>query len=365
MISSVVSDYVFSNVKNERGEFILNWAAGALQQISGYTIDEFNARGGWISTLHPDDVAQDARDMEMLKNNKKVVSELRTIHKDGSICWVRCYTHPVWDEQNNELVGIYGAVQDITLQKQAEQEREELIQLLESKNAELEQFAYTISHDLKSPIITIRGFLGFLENDAVSGNVTRLRSDIQRIGEAADKMYNLLNGLLDLSRVGRVTNEPKPISFSTIVEDARRNIHGQLTNREIELIVNHPLPVICGDGQRLLEVVQNLLDNAAKFTNDQAHPMIEIGQSSSDMEGFVTFYVRDNGTGIDARYHDRIFGLFNRLNPNIEGTGIGLALVKRIVEFHGGRIWVESAVGHGSTFFFTLPLANQIQDNLP
>ena len=365
MISSVVSDYIFSNVKNERGEFILNWATGALQQISGYTLDEFNARGGWISTLHPDDVEQDARDMEMLKNNKKVVSELRTIHKDGSIRWVRSYTHPVWDEQNNELAGICGAVQDITQQKQAEQEGEELIQLLESKNAELEQFAYTISHDLKSPIITIRGFLGFLENDAVSGNITRLRSDIQRIGEAADKMYSLLNDLLELSRVGRVTNEPKPILFSTIIENACRNLHGQLTDREVELIVNHPLPIICGDGQRLLQVVQNLLDNAAKFTNDQARPMIEIGQCCLDKDGFVTFYIRDNGMGIDVQYHDRIFGLFNRLNPNIEGTGIGLALVKRIVEFHGGRIWVESEAGHGSTFFFTLPLANQNEDNLP
>lgn len=364
MISSVVSDYIFSNVKSERGEFILNWAAGALQQISGYTIDEFNARGGWVSTLHPDDVEQDAHDMEMLKNNKKVVSELRTVHKNGSVRWVRSYTHPVWDAEHNQLVGIYGAVQDITKQKQVEQEREELIQVLESKNAELEQFAYTISHDLKSPIITIRGFLGFLENDAISGNITRLHSDIQRIGEAADKMYNLLNDLLDLSRVGRVTNEPEPIPFGAVVESARQNIHGQLTNRGIELIVNHPLPIICGDRQRLLEVVQNLIDNAAKFMGDQTDPKIEIGQYGSKNEGLVTLYVRDNGMGIDPQYHNRIFGLFNRLNPHVDGTGIGLALVKRIIEFHGGRVWVQSEADQGATFYFTLP-ASKIQDNLP
>jgi len=355
IISSVMSDYIFSNVQNENGEIVINWTAGALEQISGYTMDEFNARGGWVSTLHPDDLEQDAIDMEMLKNNQRVISEVRTIHKDGSIRWVRSYTHPVWDSNKNQLAGIYGAVQDITREKEAELERENLIGELKAKNAELEQFAYTISHDLKAPIITIRGFLGFLKADALAGNTLRLQKDIQRISEAADKMHKLLNDLLDLSRIGRVVNKIGMISFCGLVEKAREILQGRLYENNVEIIIDNALPMVYGDDQRLLEVVQNLIDNAAKFMGDQPNPRVEIGQCEMSENGFATLYVRDNGIGIEPPFHERIFGLFNRLNPDIEGTGIGLSLVKRIIEFHGGRIWVQSEAGKGAIFYFTLP----------
>jgi two-component system, LuxR family, sensor kinase FixL len=119
--------------------------------------------------------------------------------------------------------------------------------------------------------------------------------------------------------------------------------------------VKHPLPGVTGDRQRLFEVFQNLADNAAKFMGSQPEPQIEIGQAGAAFNGFVTLYVRDNGIGIAPQFHERIFGLFNRLDPGVEGTGVGLALVKRIVEFHGGQIWIESELGQGATFFFTLP----------
>lgn len=357
LISSVTSDYVFSNVQNEKGEIVLNWVAGAFEQISGYTVEEFNARGGWLSTVHPDDLEQDARDMERLRQNEKVVSELRTIHKDGSIRWVRNYAHPVWDPQKNELVGIYGAVQDVTGRKRIEQEREDLIKELEAKNAELEQFTYTVSHDLKAPIITIKGFLGFLAQDARDGNVERLESDILRISEATDKMHKLLNDLLELSRIGRVMNQPVEIDLGELVAAARDIVQGRFEQRGVDLVVTGSLPKIYGDRQRLLEVLQNLLDNAAKFMGAEQHPRIEVGQVNPSREGFATIYVSDNGVGIAPEYHDKIFGLFNRLVPNIEGTGVGLALAKRIVEFHGGRIWVESRAGEGAVFYFTLPLS--------
>ena len=356
MVSSVMSDYIFSNVQNEKGEIVINWAAGALEQISGYTVEEFNARGGWVSTVHPDDLDQDARDMEMLRNNQRVVSEIRTIHKDGSIRWVRSYTHPVWDSRKNQLVGIYGAVQDITEQKRVEQERERLIKELEAKNAELEQFAYSVSHDLKAPIITIRGFLGFLEQDARTGNLTRLQADITRISEAADKMHSLLNDLLELSRVGRTMNKPEIVAFESLVVDAVELTHGGLQARAVSLQIETGLPMVSGDRQRLLEVVQNLIDNAAKYMGRQTQPMIHIGTRGFENCKPVLF-VRDNGIGIAPEFHERVFGLFNKLDPKSEGTGVGLALVKRIIEFHGGRIWVESEAGKGSAFLFTLPQA--------
>jgi len=355
LVSSVISDYTFSNVQNETGEIVLTWVAGAFEHISGYTFDEFNARGGWVSTVHPDDLEQDAHDMERLRNNQRVISELRTIHKDSTIRWVKSYAHPVWDEEKNRLVGIYGAVQDITDRKRVEHEREELIRDLEAKNQELEQFTYTVSHDLKAPIITIKGFLGFLGADALAGDTKRLEADIQRINDATDKMNELLTDLLELSRIGRKMNAPEMILFDSLVNEVIETTNGRLQAGRVDVIVKGPFSNVYGDRGRLLEVVQNLVDNAAKFMGDQPSPQVEIGQDDRVEDGYATFFVRDNGIGIAPEFHERIFGLFNRLNPKIEGTGIGLALVKRIIEFHGGRVWIQSAAGSGATFYFTLP----------
>jgi PAS domain S-box-containing protein len=246
---------------------------------------------------------------------------------------------------------------DVTNKKRIEKEREKLIKELGAKNAELEQFTYTVSHDLKAPIITIKGFLGFLSADALSGNSKRLEVDIRRISEATDKMHNLLDNLLELSRIGRMMNNPEPVAIGELAAEAEEMLQGRLQNRTIQIIVKEPLLKVYGDRQRLMEVIQNLLDNAAKFMGAQSDPKIELGQTDKSEDGFVTLYVRDNGMGIAPQFHERIFGLFNRLHPGLEGTGIGLALVKRIVEFHGGKIWLESELGQGATFFFTLPQA--------
>jgi signal transduction histidine kinase len=234
--------------------------------------------------------------------------------------------------------------------------RKELITELESKNAELERFTYTVSHDLKSPLFTIRGFLGYLEQDALSGDQERLRSDVQRINDATEKMQNLLNDLLQLSRIGRISNEPQFISFNELAADAISLVQGRINERGITVHVAPELPQVYGDKVRLLEMLQNLMENAAKFMGDQKTPRIEIGQDGDD-GGKPILYVRDNGIGIAPEHYERIFGLFNKLDIKGDGTGIGLALVRRIIEVHGGRIWVESEPGKGSTFYFTLAVS--------
>jgi PAS domain S-box-containing protein len=244
-------------------------------------------------------------------------------------------------------------VRDISQRKWVETEREKLINELEGKNSELERFTYTVSHDLKSPLITIKGFLGFLEQDAINGNTVRLKADIQRISSAAEKMQLLLNELLDLTRIGRMVNPSQKVDFGELVREAVELVHGQIQSRVIEISIQEDLPTVYGDRRRLVEVLQNLIDNAAKFMGDQAAPRIEIGQNGYE-RGLPVFYIRDNGIGIDPVHHDRIFGLFNKLDASSEGTGIGLSLVKRIIEIHGGRIWVQSEVDKGATFFFTL-----------
>jgi two-component system, LuxR family, sensor kinase FixL len=252
--------------------------------------------------------------------------------------------------------------QDISERKQAEAEREALIRELESKNAELEQFTYTVSHDLKSPLVTIRGFLGYLEKDALTGNQERMKKDIERIAESTDKMQTLLRELLELSRIGRLMNPSEALPFNAVVNEALKMVEGQLQAHNTHVDVMNDMPMVYGDHMRLVEVVQNLLDNAIKFSSKSDDPCIEVGFRRNDNE--IVFYVHDNGIGIAPSFHERVFGLFNKLDPTAEGTGIGLTLVKRIVEVHGGRIWIESeGNGTGTTFCFTL--ANTINPASP
>jgi PAS domain S-box-containing protein len=247
------------------------------------------------------------------------------------------------------------AQQEITERRKAQIEREKLIAELEEKNSELEQFTYTVSHDLKAPLFTIRGFLGYVEKDALTGNTERLKADIARISEATDKMKRLLNELLELSRIGRIMNPPQAVTFEAIVQEALALVRGNIQERGVQILVAPQLPTVYGDRARLVQVVQNLVDNAVKFMGEQTDPKIEIGQGG-DEAGKPILYVKDNGIGIAQGLFDKIFRLFNKLDANTEGTGVGLALVKRIIEVHGGRIWVESeGAGLGATFYFTIP----------
>jgi signal transduction histidine kinase len=230
----------------------------------------------------------------------------------------------------------------------------ELVTELEAKNAELESFTYTVSHDLKSPLFTLRGFLGHMEQDLEAGNLERLKADIARIADAADKMRRLLDDLLELSRIGRFVNPPQDVAFDVIAREAVELVRGGLETRGVAVRIAPGLPVVHGDRSRLVQAVQNLVDNAAKFMGEQKQPLIEIGRREGG--ALPVFFVRDNGVGIAPRHQERVFRLFDKLDAGSEGTGVGLALVRRIVELHGGRVWVESpGVGGGATFCFTLP----------
>ncbi len=274
------------------------------------------------------------------------------------------FTAREWTTAEIDVLKVAASMLGVAIKRQMDKaalqhelgQRKELIAELESKNEELERFTYTVSHDLKSPLVTISGFLGFLEQDALSGRVDRVRQDSRRIQEAVLKMQKLLSELLELSRIGRIMNPPVVVPLNDLIHEAMEIVRGRLDQHHITVHVQPELPSVCCDRPRLLEVMQNLLDNAAKYMGDQPSPLVEIGQRGEE-NGVCVFYVRDNGIGIAPEHHERVFGLFNKLDARTEGTGVGLALVRRIVEVHGGKVWVESELGAGCMFCFTLPRA--------
>lgn len=245
-------------------------------------------------------------------------------------------------------------VRDITERKERERDRELLLQTLTERNAELDRFAYTVSHDLKSPLVTIKGFLGAIERAALEGKTDRLRADIARVEAAADRMRQLLDELLELSRIGRVAGPSEEINLNALIAETAEALAGAVQSRGVLLDVAQELPNVRGDRVRLRQVFQNLLENALKFMGDQPKPRIEVGARRE--AGRILCWIRDNGIGIEASYLEKVFGLFEKLDRSSPGTGIGLALVRRILEVHGGRIWGESlGKGSGTCFYFTLP----------
>jgi chemotaxis family two-component system sensor kinase Cph1 len=246
-------------------------------------------------------------------------------------------------------------------QREAEAERKELIVRLEAINTEIERFTYLAFHDLRAPLITIKGFLGSVRQDLDSGRYEQAQRDLQRIAGAADKMDTILSELLEFARIGRVRRPTEDVDLRQLAQEAVQSVSPLIQAKDIRVQVSPDLPVVQGDRVRLREVFENLIENAAVFTSEQDRPLIEIGTRWED--GRQIIFVRDNGMGVDPRYHKRIFELFEKLDPGTEGVGIGLALAKRIIEVHGGRIWVESeGQGRGSTFCFILSESREPAD---
>lgn len=325
----------------------------AFKDVLGWSRAEAVGKTAIELSMWPDAENRAAALQELVKNGSPEYAERSVKHKDGRLIEGLLSVRPI--EVENQACYLC-TFRDISERKKAELEREHLIAQLTARNAEMEQFTYTVSHDLKAPLVTISGFLGMLERDLETGSTERVRADMDRIASATSKMMKLLSDLLELSRVGRVTKPFTKISLSEVVRDALELLSGAIAERKARLVVAPDLPEVSGDRVRLVQVIQNLVENALRHMGDQTEPVVEIG-ARPDLQ-WIVCYVRDNGIGIDPRYAERIFGLVEKLDPRSEGTGVGLALVRRIIESHGGSISVESNGRRGSTFVFRLPRGN-------
>jgi PAS domain S-box-containing protein len=298
---------------------------------------------------------------DVLSGRSSDAVEVRFQRRNGERFQALVLSSPLKDAQENP-VGWIASVTDITDRKRAEQEIHRLNAELEQRvlqrtaqlqaaNEELESFSYSVSHDLRSPLLAIDGFSKIL--DRRYG--TLLDAEGQRIlkviRESTSRMGQLIDDLLSFSRWGRQEMRTSPIDMKELAQEVFSQL---LSHRPVTFRI-HPLPPIRADHAMIRQVLFNLLSNALKFTASQPEPVIEVGGASGPSEN--TYFVRDNGVGFDPRYADRLFAVFHRLHRTEEfsGSGVGLAIVKRIVSGHGGRVWAEGAPQQGATFYFSLP----------
>ncbi len=242
------------------------------------------------------------------------------------------------------------------MRRRAEEAIKTAHRLLEVKNQEMEHFVFSVSHDLKSPLVTVKTFAGMLRQDVLDGDQLQINDDLSYIEKAADKMQQLLDALLQYSRIGIVDAPAQNQLVDQQVHNCLGSLAGILQQHQIQVSTGKLPHLLHGDPMHFGQIWQNLIENAAKYRGNQAQLHIEIGATHEGQD--VVFYVRDNGMGIAPEHNERIFNLFSQLNPGSDGSGLGLALVKKIVSIYQGRIWVESeGEGRGSCFMFTLPAA--------
>ena len=339
---------------------ISNWNEGA-QRIKGYSAEEIV--GKHFSCFYSKEDINAGKPYEELKialSEGRIEDEGLRVRKDGSRFVANVVITALRDKAG-KLVGFSKVTRDITERKQAE-ERIEILnehlmartQDLERSNKDLQEFAYVASHDLQEPLRMVASFTQLLAK-RYKGKLDSDADDF--IGYAVDganRMQKLIQDLLSYSRVGTRGKDFQPTDCEAVLIEARENLRAAI--EETGAVITHdPLPTVMADKAQLTQLFQNLLSNAIKFHGEEP-PSIHVSAEQKGMEW--TFSVRDNGIGMDSRYFTRVFVIFQRLHGRDEygGTGIGLALCRRIVHRHGGKIWVESEPGKGSTFFFAFPI---------
>jgi PAS domain S-box-containing protein len=324
-----------------------------MSRLLGYTREEFESISPGDIT-HPDDAARELVLIEELAAGRRAAYglEKRNRHKDGHWIWV-VITVSVLEGEDPPRSAVAHVI-DITERKRAETELERTRQNLERSNAELDQFAYVASHDLKEPLILLSAYARMLEERHGEVLDEEGRTFLGHVREEAGRMKTMIDDLLDYSRLETRAEASRGVDLAEMLDTAVRTLAPRIEEVGAKIEIQGPLPAVEGSPVQFERLFRNLLSNAIKFRRDD-RPVVSVSAERMDGEWLVT--VRDNGIGIDPGKERQVFDVFQRLHSQEEygGTGMGLAICKRIVERHGGRIWVEPAPGGGSAFRFTVP----------
>ena len=323
-----------------------NWRIFGVPKGTALTYETF------LSTIHPDDREYVDKQWKAALQGEPYDIEHRIVVA-GQVKWVREKAELEFDA-DGILKGGFGTTQDITEKKQVERDLQTLMEELKRSNSDLEQFAYAASHDLQEPLRVVAGFVSLLEKKYKEKLDDKAHEYIEYAVEGVKRMQVLIKDLLAYSQVGTKGKTFKPTICSVALEQAIYNLHTAIEESGAEITYDS-LPTVSADTSQLTRLFQNLIGNAIKFRGEER---LKIHIAAEQKGNEWVFSIRDNGIGIDPKFFGRIFVVFQRLHTReeYEGTGIGLAVCKKIVERHGGRIWVESEPGKGTTFYFTMPV---------
>ena len=354
IISEIVSDYAYAYTVGENGTLRKEWATAAYADITGYSFDEL-PDDGWVDLTHPDDVPLAVKRFHRLLSGKVDVTEFRIITKSGETRWLRDHGSPVTGD-NGVVVRIYGAAQDVTQRRIYEERLREQALELKARNDELDAFAYTVAHDLKNPISTMMGFASLVLTYYDRMSEAEVKEHVKLILDSGYKLKNIINALLTLAGVSKMEDaESTELDMQAIVNDSVQRVQSLIEDSGAKITVPKSWPTAQGYAPWVEEVWANYLSNAIKYGGSP--PVIKLGAKKSD--GKVRFWIKDNGTGLTPEEQEHVFTPFTRLSQiKVEGHGLGLSVVQRIVERLGGEVGLESKPGKGSTFSFTLPASN-------
>jgi PAS domain S-box-containing protein len=350
-ITEVVADWTYALLVQPDGDAELTWTDMDAVRITGYAAIDLDDRLGWLDLVHPDDRAVVRTHLSALLTGRVDVAEYRIVTRSGEVRWFRDYSRPL-SESGNGAIRVVGGVRDVTTRRQAELDRARLISELEATNETLERMALSVSQELEEPLAAVAAGLKRLDL-RLDDSDPRLDIDVQRAHRAVVHLGEMLDRLQELAQIGHLPETLETVALTDLAAQAVDLCRDRIQARDVEVEIRD-LPEVFGDRIRLLQLLRILVENAVAYLGEQPEPRLEIGVAPRRGKNVV--YVKDNGAGIDPADLERVFDVFRRLDPRGAGTGVGLALARRIAEMHGGRMRAESeGKGMGSTFLLELP----------